>query len=63
VNVKVTLYVSEASEALVFFRAAVIEPNISGYLPQAWKGAFVVSFVWFLHRWKTNFISNCLEEN
>ncbi|KAK3154912.1 hypothetical protein QOZ80_2BG0196560 [Eleusine coracana subsp. coracana] len=42
--------------------AAVIEPNISAYLPQAWKGAFVVSFVWFLHRWKTNFIANSLSK-
>ncbi|PAN07598.1 hypothetical protein PAHAL_1G348100 [Panicum hallii] len=40
--------------------AAVIAPNISDYLPQAWKGAFVVSFVWFLHRWKTNFIANAM---
>ncbi|GJM86429.1 hypothetical protein PR202_ga02286 [Eleusine coracana subsp. coracana] len=43
-------------------KAAVIEPNISAYLPQAWKGAFVVSFVWFLHRWKTNFIANSLSK-
>ncbi|CAD6249942.1 unnamed protein product [Miscanthus lutarioriparius] len=40
--------------------AAVIEPSISVYLPQAWKGAFVVSFVWFLHRWKTNFIGHAM---
>ena len=43
-----------------FLRAAVIAPSISDYLPQAWKGAFVVSFVWFLHRWKTNFIANAM---
>ncbi|OEL29055.1 Mechanosensitive ion channel protein 1, mitochondrial, partial [Dichanthelium oligosanthes] len=43
-----------------FFRAAVIAPSISDYLPQAWKGAFVVSFVWFLHRCKTNFIANAM---
>ncbi|KAL6634919.1 hypothetical protein ACP70R_027590 [Stipagrostis hirtigluma subsp. patula] len=40
--------------------AAVIAPSISAYLPQAWKGAFVVSFVWFLHRWKTNYIANAM---
>ncbi|CAL5018880.1 unnamed protein product [Urochloa decumbens] len=40
--------------------AAVIAPSISDFLPQAWKGAFVVSFVWFLHRWKTNFIANAM---
>ena len=43
-----------------FLRAAVIEPSISVYLPQAWKGAFVVSSVWFLHRWKTNFIGHAM---
>lgn len=43
-----------------FLRAAVIEPSISVYLLQAWKGAFVVSFVWFLHRWKTNFIGHAM---
>jgi hypothetical protein len=47
---------------LVFLRAAVIEANISDYLPQAWKGAFVVSFLWFLHWWKTNFISNSVSK-
>uniref|UniRef100_A0A0D9W8I3 Mechanosensitive ion channel MscS domain-containing protein n=1 Tax=Leersia perrieri TaxID=77586 RepID=A0A0D9W8I3_9ORYZ len=31
--------------------------SISAYLPQAWRGAVVLSFVWFLHRWKTNFIT------
>jgi len=43
-----------------FLRAAVIEPGISAYLPQAWKGVFAVSFVWFLHRWKTNFIGHAM---
>ncbi|WVZ74206.1 hypothetical protein U9M48_022418 [Paspalum notatum var. saurae] len=42
--------------------AVVIAPSISDYLPQAWKGAFVVSFVWFLHRWKTNFIANAMAD-
>ncbi|KAF8768616.1 hypothetical protein HU200_007166 [Digitaria exilis] len=40
--------------------AAAIAPSISDFLPQAWKGAFVVSFVWFLHKWKTNFIANAM---
>ncbi|XP_066328237.1 mechanosensitive ion channel protein 1, mitochondrial-like [Miscanthus floridulus] len=40
--------------------AAVIEPGISAYLLQAWKGAFSVSFVWFLHRWKTYFIGHAM---
>uniref|UniRef100_A0A0E0K3M7 Mechanosensitive ion channel MscS domain-containing protein n=1 Tax=Oryza punctata TaxID=4537 RepID=A0A0E0K3M7_ORYPU len=40
--------------------AAIVVPSISVYLPQAWRGAFVVSLVWFLHRWKTNFIANIM---
>lgn len=40
--------------------AAVIAPTISAYLPQAWRGAFVLSFVWFLHRCKTNFIAKAM---
>ncbi|XP_006652682.1 mechanosensitive ion channel protein 1, mitochondrial-like isoform X1 [Oryza brachyantha] len=37
--------------------AGFTSPSISAYLPQAWRGAIVLSFVWFLHRWKTNFIT------
>ncbi|KAF0891441.1 hypothetical protein E2562_009864 [Oryza meyeriana var. granulata] len=37
--------------------AGLTAPSISAYLPQAWRGAIVLSFVWFLHRWKTNFIT------
>ncbi|KAL9228905.1 hypothetical protein vseg_004435 [Gypsophila vaccaria] len=32
----------------------------SQYIGQAWNGAVVVSFVWFLHRWKTNVIASIL---
>lgn len=39
---------------------AIIAPTTSQYLPQAWRGAVVLSFVWFLHRWKTNFFSNAV---
>lgn len=35
-------------------------PSISVYLPQAWRGAFVVSLLWFLQKWKTNFIANIM---
>ncbi|XP_020247591.1 mechanosensitive ion channel protein 1, mitochondrial-like [Asparagus officinalis] len=38
----------------------MIAPTTSQYLPQAWRGAVVLSFVWFLHRWKTNFFSNAM---
>lgn len=30
----------------------------SPYLEQAWRGAVILSFVWFLHRWKTNVLAN-----
>ncbi|CAN6229276.1 unnamed protein product [Urochloa humidicola] len=40
--------------------ATLIAPSISTYLPQAWRGAFVLSFVWFLQRWKTNFIAKAM---
>uniref|UniRef100_A0A2P2ISB9 Uncharacterized protein MANES_01G254000 n=1 Tax=Rhizophora mucronata TaxID=61149 RepID=A0A2P2ISB9_RHIMU len=26
----------------------------SQYMAQTWRGAVIISFVWFLHRWKTN---------
>ncbi|TKY63956.1 Mechanosensitive ion channel protein 1 [Spatholobus suberectus] len=30
------------------------------YLAPAWRGAVIVSFVWFLHRWKTNVFARTL---
>lgn len=38
----------------------MIAPTAAEYLPQAWRGATVLSFVWFLNRWKTNFFSGAL---
>lgn len=32
----------------------------SQYLLQTWRGAVILSVVWFLHRWKTNVISRAL---
>ncbi|XP_042476951.1 mechanosensitive ion channel protein 1, mitochondrial-like [Macadamia integrifolia] len=32
----------------------------SQYIAQAWRGAVIISFVWFLHRWKTNVFSRAL---
>ncbi|XP_047960198.1 mechanosensitive ion channel protein 1, mitochondrial-like [Salvia hispanica] len=32
----------------------------SQYATQAWKGALVISVVWFLHRWKTSVIARAL---
>jgi len=40
--------------------ATLIAPSISTYIPQAWRAAFVLSFVWFLQRWKTNFIAKAM---
>ncbi|KAM1444610.1 hypothetical protein ACFX2I_040740 [Malus domestica] len=30
------------------------------YLAPAWRGALILSFVWFLHRWKTNVFTHAL---
>jgi len=30
------------------------------YLAPVWRGAVIVSFVWFLHRWKTNVFARTL---
>ncbi|KAL0426042.1 UNVERIFIED_CONTAM: Mechanosensitive ion channel protein 1, mitochondrial [Sesamum radiatum] len=40
----------------------MVAPTViaSQYVAQAWKGALVVSVVWFLHRWKTNVIARAL---
>lgn len=38
----------------------MIAPTTEQYLSQAWRGAAVLSFVWFLHRWKTNFFTSAL---
>ncbi|KAI9089967.1 hypothetical protein K1719_028937 [Acacia pycnantha] len=33
----------------------LVAPTVaSQYLTQAWRGAVILSFVWFLYRWKTN---------
>lgn len=40
--------------------AAVVAPSISPYFPQALRGAFVLSTVWFLHRCKANFITKAM---
>ncbi|KAL5572917.1 hypothetical protein UlMin_022514 [Ulmus minor] len=42
--------------------AVMVAPNTfaSQYLPQACRGAIIISFVWFLHRWKTNVLARAL---
>ncbi|KAK9280525.1 hypothetical protein L1049_014217 [Liquidambar formosana] len=32
----------------------------SQYIAQTWRGAVIISFVWFLHRWKTNVFARAL---
>lgn len=46
-------------------RAMMVAPTTiaSQYLAQTWRGAVILSFVWFLHRWKTNVISRALAVN
>jgi small-conductance mechanosensitive channel len=38
-------------------RGLIVVPSISAYLPQLWRGAVVLSLVWFLRRWKDNSFS------
>lgn len=40
----------------------IIAPTTSQYLPQAWRGAVVLSLLWFLHRWKTNVFTRAMEK-
>jgi small-conductance mechanosensitive channel len=42
--------------------AAMVAPTTiaSQYLTQTWRGAVILSLVWFLNRWKTNVISRAL---
>ncbi|GAU26519.1 hypothetical protein TSUD_361530 [Trifolium subterraneum] len=42
--------------------AVMVAPTAiaSQYLAPAWRGAVILSFVWFLHRWKTNVFARTL---
>ncbi|XP_028552094.1 mechanosensitive ion channel protein 1, mitochondrial isoform X3 [Dendrobium catenatum] len=48
--------------SLLFDRGIIIAPTTAQYLPQAWRGAVVLSLVWFLHRWKTNVFTRAMEK-
>ncbi|PKA60425.1 Mechanosensitive ion channel protein 1, mitochondrial [Apostasia shenzhenica] len=39
----------------------MIVPATSQYIPQAWRGAVVISLVWFFHRWKSNVFARMME--
>lgn len=43
-------------------RSMMIAPTTIAlqYIAPAWRGAVIVSFVWFLHRWKTNVFARAL---
>lgn len=43
--------------------AVMVAPTTvaSQYIGPVWRGAVIVSFVWFLHRWKSNVIARALE--
>lgn len=40
----------------------MVAPKViaSQYIVEAWRGAVVLSFLWFLHRWKTNVFSRAI---
>uniref|UniRef100_A0A6N2MH55 Mechanosensitive ion channel MscS domain-containing protein n=1 Tax=Salix viminalis TaxID=40686 RepID=A0A6N2MH55_SALVM len=42
--------------------AVMVAPTTiaSQYIAQAWRGAVILSFVWFLHRWKTNVFNHVI---
>ncbi|KAJ0694396.1 hypothetical protein HanPI659440_Chr15g0608291 [Helianthus annuus] len=51
----------EKSFLATFTRVVVAPTTIaSQFIGPAWKGAVIISFVWFLHRWKTNVITRAL---
>ncbi|KAM3287444.1 mechanosensitive ion channel protein 1, mitochondrial isoform X1 [Capsicum chacoense] len=50
------------SQIISMCSAVMVAPSsiASQYLLQTWQGAAILSFVWFLQRWKTNVISRTL---
>ncbi|KAF5733071.1 mechanosensitive ion channel protein 1 mitochondrial [Tripterygium wilfordii] len=41
--------------------AMMVAPTtIASHIAEAWKGAIILSFIWFLHRWKTNVFARVL---
>jgi hypothetical protein len=46
----------------LIFRVVMVAPTTmaSQYLAQTWRGAVILSFVWFLHRWKSNVFTRVL---
>ncbi|KAK4268823.1 hypothetical protein QN277_022057 [Acacia crassicarpa] len=38
----------------------VAPTTLASHLAQAWRGAVILSFVWFLHQWKTNTLRHIL---
>ncbi|KAJ0974444.1 hypothetical protein J5N97_016409 [Dioscorea zingiberensis] len=57
--------VEDPARYLITFMAfsqlgVMISPTTTQYLSQVWRGAVVLSFVWFLHRWKTNLFARAM---
>ncbi|XP_020084830.1 mechanosensitive ion channel protein 1, mitochondrial isoform X2 [Ananas comosus] len=54
------IYNSYMTHILIWNRAVMTAPSTSEYFPQVQRAAVVLSFLWFLHRWKTNFFTNAM---
>lgn len=46
----------------VLYRGVMVAPTTiaSQFIGPAWKSAVIVSFIWFLHRWKKNVVARAL---
>ena len=46
----------------LMFKVVMITPTTmaSQYLGQTWRDVFILSFIWFLHRWKSNVFTHML---
>lgn len=50
------------NECMLLCSGMMVAPSTiaSQYIAQAWRGAAILSIVWFLHRWKTNVFARAL---
>ncbi|PPD87493.1 hypothetical protein GOBAR_DD15547 [Gossypium barbadense] len=50
------------SQVIDFTEGMMVAPSTiaSQYVTQAWRGAVILSCVWFLYRWKTNLLARAL---
>lgn len=61
-HVSVMFFIIDYYMVALTCSAVMVAPTTiaSQYIAQAWRGAVILSFVWFLHRWKTNVFSRAL---